>query len=470
MDSTSIQRFNHRFMQLVTGLGGLALLFTMYRWPVAGPAVPFLLLALVGVQTSARYTVPIPRGRGHIRITDAFIFLSMMLFGGDAGVLFATLVALCLALRSGKDALTYFFQSSLTVVSTFILVWTLRLSYGDITELGQASYSLAFFQALGLAVLVQSLFSSSMIMIGGAYKIQQALWRTTTTIFFWTFVAYTVGVIMAHLVAVLVGAIGFNAFMAITTMAALAHAAFRMYLRNIQQRAPQTERYGAKMKDDSERFRSAFDHAAIGMAIVSSEGRWLQVNRSLCALLGYSARELMATDFLTITHPDDLAVALSSIKDLLKGKIQAHQMEKRYIHKEGQEVWVLWNVSQARDAYTGASHLIFQVQDITDRKRAEDRLLHDAFHDALTGLPNRALFMDHLGLSIARAKRNPDQKFAVLYLDLDRFKIINDSLGHMIGDQLLVGIARRLEMCLRPGDTIARLGGDEFTVLIEDIA
>jgi diguanylate cyclase (GGDEF)-like protein/PAS domain S-box-containing protein len=257
--------------------------------------------------------------------------------------------------------------------------------------------------------------------------------------------------------------------MVVTAIAALGHAAFRMYLRNIEERNPQEERYGAKMKDDSERFRSAFDHAAIGMAIVSSEGRWLQVNRSLCALLGYSARELMMTDFLSITHPDDLGTALSSIKELLKGKIPSHQMEKRYIHKQGHEVWVLWNVSLARDAYTGAAHLIFQIQDITDRKRAEERLLHDAFHDALTGLPNRALFMDHLGLAIARAKRNSEQKFAVLYLDLDRFKIINDSLGHMIGDQLLVGIARRLEQCLRPGDTIARLGGDEFTVLIEDI-
>ncbi len=108
-------------------------------------------------------------------------------------------------------------------------------------------------------------------------------------------------------------------------------------------------------------------------------------------------------------------------------------------------------------------------REIHDRKLAEEQLLHDAFHDALTGLPNRSLFLDRLGRSIELAKRRPDQRFALLYLDLDRFKNINDSLGHGFGDQLLVRLARRLEGVLRPGDTVARLGGDEFAILLEDI-
>jgi diguanylate cyclase (GGDEF)-like protein/PAS domain S-box-containing protein len=112
---------------------------------------------------------------------------------------------------------------------------------------------------------------------------------------------------------------------------------------------------------------------------------------------------------------------------------------------------------------------VWSFRDVTQRKTAELRLVHDAFHDSLTSLPNRSLFADLLARSIGRARRRTDYFFALLFLDIDRFKVVNDSLGHMIGDQLLVAIARRLERCVRPGDTVARLGGDEFTVLLDDI-
>jgi len=114
-------------------------------------------------------------------------------------------------------------------------------------------------------------------------------------------------------------------------------------------------------------------------------------------------------------------------------------------------------------------HLILQIQDITERKRAEEQVHHAAFHDALTGLPNRTLLSDRLSLALARAKRNKEYQFAVLFLDLDRFKLVNDSLGHTLGDQLLVELGRRLELCMRKVDTVARLGGDEFGMLLDGI-
>src|SRR6185503_17473245 len=187
--------------------------------------------------------------------------------------------------------------------------------------------------------------------------------------------------------------------------------------------------------------RGTFDKAAIGMAVVSTDGSWLQVNEALCKLLGYSEQELRATSFQHLTHPDDIRHVQSYIQRVLEGYISSHEQEKRYIHEQGHSVWVQWHVSLLKDSETGTKRLFFQVQDISDRKKAEEKLTQDT----LTGLPNRARFYDLLKLRVSRK----DQQCAVLLLDVDRFKLVNDSLGSASADQLLIQIAQRVKTCMR---------------------
>ncbi|HJP95481.1 MAG TPA: EAL domain-containing protein [Pyrinomonadaceae bacterium] len=221
-------------------------------------------------------------------------------------------------------------------------------------------------------------------------------------------------------------------------------------------------------KDQEGLFRRVFEHAA-GMALVARSGEWLTVNGSLCQALGYSREELLAKSYSDIAHPDDVTASLAQIEKLIDGSVPSHQSEQRFTHKLGHVVWMLLNISVVNGRTGDPLHLVFQFQDITARKLEEERLVHDVFHDALTGLPNRALFMDRLRLAIERARRRKAQFFALLFVDLDDFKGINDTLGHIIGDQLLIQVSRRLRACLRTTDTIARLGGDEFTILLEDL-
>ena len=169
-------------------------------------------------------------------------------------------------------------------------------------------------------------------------------------------------------------------------------------------------------------------------------------------------------------HCEDVERLKLDISAHMAGLTPHFENEHRILHRDGEYRWVQSRAMAVRDEDGVAYRMAGSLTDITDRKNAEQRLLHDAFHDTLTGLPNRALFLDRLSLAVERSKRRKDFTYAVLFLDLDRFKDINDTLGHMLGDQLLVHIGNMLANGLRSTDTVARLGGDEFVILMEDIS
>jgi diguanylate cyclase (GGDEF)-like protein/PAS domain S-box-containing protein len=354
------------------------------------------------------------------------------------------------------------------------------------------------------------------------------------------------------------------------------------------------------LRESEQRFRRSFDDAAIGMALVGTDGRFLRTNRSLRELLGYSEEELLGKTFQDITYPDDLNVDLDHFDRILAGEMRTYQTEKRYMHKEGHVVWALLSVSMVHDEEGEPLYFVSQIQDVSERKRAEqkvrdaeqryrtlveqipavtyvdpvsdpdtslytspqieqmlgytpqewqneklwpkrlhpddrervlaaderfeaggedpfseeyrllakdgsvvwvreeavlvrdeageplywqgvfynlterkaleERLHHQAYHDPLTDLPNRRLFANHLKGALKPTRERKGRKCAVLFMDLDNFKVVNDSLGHEVGDHLLVAVGQRLKGCLRRGEVAARLGGDEFTLLLEDIS
>lgn len=190
------------------------------------------------------------------------------------------------------------------------------------------------------------------------------------------------------------------------------------------------------------------------------------------AMLGYSEDEIEATDaaWYGLVHPEDLESMKALIERHLGGATPYFESQHRMIHRDGSVLWVLTRGLRVCDSNGKPTRMAGSQSDVTLQVETSRQLQRNAFYDGLTGLPNRALFMNVLERALARARARSDHHFAVLFLDLDRFKTVNDSLGHSIGDDLLVQMAKRIEGCLRPGDIAARLGGDEFTILLDEIS
>jgi diguanylate cyclase (GGDEF)-like protein/PAS domain S-box-containing protein len=224
-----------------------------------------------------------------------------------------------------------------------------------------------------------------------------------------------------------------------------------------------------RLRESEERFSSTMELAAIGIAHVDDRGKFIYANPQLCEMLGYTEREMLELSIVQVSHPGDVTATDELRAKLRSGAIDSFKVEKRYLRKDGSPVWVGLTIAVKRDRAGKPLYDISVVEDISARKRAEERIQYLATHDGLTGLPNRAMFGQLLALTIETSRRY-DRKFAVLFIDLDRFKVINDTLGHEAGDVLLREMGSRLRECVRASDVVARLGGDEFVVLVQEVS
>jgi len=232
----------------------------------------------------------------------------------------------------------------------------------------------------------------------------------------------------------------------------------------------------AELRASEERFRTLFVHASVGQCLIDIDGRAITaVNPALSRLLGRSDEEMLGEAWNTFIHPEDRLPTAKQVRALVDGEIPCYESGQRYLHRDGQWVETHTTVALVRDREGRPQSLHVLIQDETSRLEAEQRrreteatLAFQATHDTLTSLPNRALFGDRLRTAIGRLRR-AQRPLAVLFVDLDRFKYINDSMGHGAGDLVLFETAARLSQVIRPTDTLGRFGGDEFTVLCEDV-
>lgn len=466
-------------MLVVIALGCVCSAWAILNFPVEKVDLHLLVLFGFTLGFGSRITIKIPKFESRIAVSDTFIFFALLYYGGESAVVLAALEALFSSWRFCNKKITVFFNVSTMALATGAVVFTLKfLNFDTENKLRGTDENFDnFIIILSLMVVIQFLVNTPLAAIYGALRSGKPLWETWETKYLWVFITYFIGASGAGILFQLTNYVGFSAVLATLPLVFFIYLTYRTYLKNVEMADAQTkqaEQYAAMLEGQSsalreseERFRSAFDHAPIGIALVSPEGKWLRVNRALVEILGYTEEEFLEKDFQSMLFAEDLNYTSRKIYELLTGKIQNYQMEQRYRHKAGQTVWAAWSVSTASENTNEHPNLIFQIQDITDKKFAEEKLQYEATHDALTNLPNRARFMSRLDQALAKIQKDPNYKASVLFIDLDRFKIVNDSLGHLAGDQLLFEIAGRLRECLRPEDLVARLGGDEFTILVE---
>jgi diguanylate cyclase (GGDEF)-like protein len=369
------------YMWLVVAAGTLSCLLAGLNLPFDRLDIYFLLLAVVTVVVGSRVVIHLRQVNLNITVDDTFIFIALLMYGMEAGVLLGAVTGVFSGLRISRKLRTVAFGGASLACAVRLTASILTLMFGSPTKLFDKGVSFAII-GLCLMGLVQYLVHTGLGAIGTALKVNESIWRMWTKNFLWISISYFGGAAGAGFVVSMIGTARLWAFLVALPIVVIVYLSYDRYMREI--------RASARQAEEAERARAEVEHQ-----------RAEQAERHVLELNNY------------IEEQERISRVLEETKEHFR---------------------------------------------------------HAAFHDPLTGLPNRAMFTELLRAEIETAKRNKNHLFAVLFLDLDRFKNVNDSLGHTHGDLLLVAFAERLEKILRPVDTLARFGGDEFAILISGIS
>jgi diguanylate cyclase (GGDEF)-like protein/PAS domain S-box-containing protein len=441
----------------------LALMPAGELWQVLGWA---LIVAL-----AAAFPIPLPRGKMSVATTDTLNFLLLALYGPAAAVL-AAVVEGSVAARMTSARLTSRLGTPACNAAGMLLAGTVFvLSEPALVGMGVppvAAHIATLALAAGVYLVAGSLQLMRVICLkrGTDPSLRRLLADSS-----WVGTLYLLAAVLAGLLSINAQHFGRSVVVAVVLVLGLSLALLRAHFR---QQAAEHEAQEARVRaaqdeaaQNQKRFHSAFTQASIGMAIVAADGCVHQANLALCRLLGYGDGQLPGREFSALLHPGDAVLLRRHAAGVLARKEEAFSIELRCRAADQREIWVSLHCALFEDPAQPAAGLIYQLHDITSRRRAEGELHHIAYHDSLTDLANRNCFHERLRGAVERSRVDPECRFALLVLDLDRFKIVNDSLGHPAGDELLKSVALRLSSCVRPQDLVARLGGDEFAILIE---
>jgi diguanylate cyclase (GGDEF)-like protein/PAS domain S-box-containing protein len=450
------------------------------------PGAQWLPVAIgVAVATLAGvFPVRVPRSKNSFAAGEIFIFSLLLLYGPAAATLASAGEALVGSWRTSRRWTSRIASPAMAAVAMALA--------GTLLDTTLAALRLKGWDAAPVLLTATIFFGfayfvTNTLLVTLVPKLKRNERLTLDELFGnfgWVGIAYAGSASVATLLYLTYQQSGVGVLMAGVPIIGLLMATMHMYLRQqaadeamrksrvdaVEREQEQARRHVLQLQRSEQRFHSAFTHAFIGMTLLGPDGRILQANRAWRSLLGVGDADLSTRTFTDFVCPEDAAGLDEQLARVRSGQSSNFTTQLRCRHKDGSDVWVAVSCSVFSESDDTVPCLILQAHDISARRRAEQRLSHIAFHDSLTGLPNRHRFHELLGQALERVAADPKRQFGVMFLDFDRFKLINDSLGHSAGDEFLVQIARRLQGNVRPDDIVARLGGDEFAILVEGTA